>query len=167
MLNEVSLVAFLVTATNERGLTSDVPVNHDGVRSEMTKSVGEGSRVNRSEFLRDVARRADTDVRLTTEVVNAALAEILEVVSRGDHLTITGFGKFYPQQHKGHRVQQVSESGKLASNGAVAHVDDYTVLKFSATRTVNRSLGAESPASQGRGSTNDSRHKPSLAARRK
>ena len=113
----------------------------------MMENEADGSRVNRSEFLRDVARRAETDVKLTTEIVNAALAEIVEVVSRGDHLTLTGFGRFYPQQHKGHRVQSVAEDGKLAGTDAVAHVDDYTVLKFSATRTVNRSLAAELPAS--------------------
>ena len=44
---------------------------------------------------------------------------------------ILNFGKFYPQTHKGHRVQFAKQDGD-------AEVNDYTVLKFSATREVNR-----------------------------
>lgn len=62
---------------------------------------------------------------------NAMIDELLDLVGQGNTVTLTNFGKFYPQNHKGHRVQ-------FAKSEDAAEVTDYTVLKFSATREVNR-----------------------------
>lgn len=99
-----------------------------------------GGRVNRSEFVARVAQRAGVDAQLVARVYDAMIEEIIQVVSQGCRLTLTGFGKFYPQRHKGHRVQRVNEEGRLQGTEVPETVDDYAVLKFSATRAVNRRL---------------------------
>lgn len=100
----------------------------------------ENGRVNRSDFIARVALRAGVDVRVAAELCDALVDEIIAVVSEGNRLTLTGFGKFYPQQHKGHPVQRVDEDGKLGGTVDPLVVDDYAVLKFSATRAVNRRI---------------------------
>lgn len=108
----------------------------------MVTNVDSGGRVNKSEYVGRVARRAGVPVRVATTVYEAMIEEILEIVGEGNRLTLTGFGKFYPQAHKGHRVRTVDEEGKIGSVPETSDViDDYAVLKFSATRTVNRNIG--------------------------
>lgn len=115
----------------------------------MIKNSDGGGRVNRSEYVARVARRAGVPVRVATTVYDAMIEEILDIVAEGNRLTLTGFGKFYPQEHKGHRVRGVDEDGKLAEVAEGQKViDDYAVLKFSATREVNRSLGERARAGE-------------------
>lgn len=92
----------------------------------------EQKRVSKREFLAQVSATSDIPLRTINRVYDAILDELLETMRRGESLMLTGFGKFYPQAHKGHRVQ-------FAEDGAKA-IDDYQVLKFSATRAVNKSL---------------------------
>lgn len=96
-------------------------------------------RVNRREYVSRLARRAGVPVRVASAVYDAAVEELLEIVSSGDSLTLTGFGKFYPQEHKGHRVRIAGSDG---FGEGFSDIDDYAVLKFSATRAVNRRIGA-------------------------
>jgi DNA-binding protein HU-beta len=90
------------------------------------------NRVSKREFLSQVSATSDIPLRTVNRVYDTILDELLETMRRGDALMLTGFGKFYPQAHKGHRVQ-------FADDGDNA-IDDYFVLKFSATRAVNKSL---------------------------
>lgn len=90
------------------------------------------NRVSKREFLAQVSATSEIPLRTVTSVYDAILDELLETMRRGDALMLTGFGKFYPQSHAGHRVQ-------FAGGGGEA-IDDYFVLKFSATRAVNKSL---------------------------
>lgn len=90
------------------------------------------NRVSKKKFISAVAKRSGYPVRVVTLVYDAAIAELLDVVKRGDQLMLTGFGRFYGQKHKGHRVQFADDGQK--------RIDDYSVLKFSATRDVNRQL---------------------------
>ncbi|MCI4659600.1 HU family DNA-binding protein [Cryobacterium zhongshanensis] len=94
-------------------------------------------RVSKREFVSRVARRAGVPVRVASVLYEAIIEELLSIVGNGDRLTLTGFGKFYPQEHKGHRVRFADENGK-------EEIDDYAVLKFSATRSVNRKVGVDS-----------------------
>lgn len=94
----------------------------------------EQKRVSKKKFISAVAKRSGYPVRVVTLVYDAVLAELMSVVSRGDQLMLTGFGRFYGQKHKGHRVQ--------FADGGRERIDDYSVLKFSATRDVNRQLDA-------------------------
>lgn len=88
-------------------------------------------RVNKREFVQRFARRGGISVFAAQTAYNAMIDELLDLVSQGNTVTLTNFGKFYPQTHKGHRVQFGAEDGG-------GEVTDYTVLKFSATREVNR-----------------------------
>lgn len=92
-------------------------------------------RVSKRTFLSKVAARAGVPVAVVHQVYRAMVAELLEIARRGDSLMLTGFGRFYPHRHHGHRVQFATED-----DGEPRRIDDYTVLKFSATRDVNKSL---------------------------
>lgn len=90
-------------------------------------------RVTKRMYIASVARRAGLPKRVVSQVYDAAMAELLDVVSRGNRLILTGFGSFERQWHKGHPVRftKVGET----------RVDDYSVLKFSATRQTNQRIG--------------------------
>lgn len=89
------------------------------------------NRVSKREFVQRFARRGGISVTAAQTAYTAMIDELVDLVSRGNTVTLTNFGKFYPQTHKGHRVQFSKDEG-------VGEVDDYTVLKFSATRQVNK-----------------------------
>lgn len=102
-----------------------------------TKELEQG-RVSKREFVQRFARRGGLPVRVAQQAYDAMIEELLDLVNKGNRVTLTGFGKFYPQEHKGHRVILGGAEG--FKSGDSAEVDDYTVLKFSATREVNRGL---------------------------
>ncbi|NYH53030.1 DNA-binding protein HU-beta [Nocardiopsis arvandica] len=94
----------------------------------------EGSeRVTKRAFIAAVARRVGLPKRVVSEIYDAAIAELMDVVRRGDRLILTGFGSFERQWHKGHPVR--------FTKGGEDKVDDYSVLKFSATRQTNQRIG--------------------------
>ncbi|MEO3931308.1 HU family DNA-binding protein [Micrococcaceae bacterium Sec7.4] len=101
-------------------------------KTKPEKKKPDQNRVSKREFLAQVSGTSEIPLRTVTSVYDAILDELLETMRRGDALMLTGFGKFYPQSHAGHRVQ-------FAGGGGEA-IDDYFVLKFSATRAVNKSL---------------------------
>lgn len=88
-------------------------------------------RFGKPEFLRAVAARADVPLGTTERVYNAMLTIIVEAVRDHGKLVLTGFGRFYSQIHKGHRVQFA---------GSQERIPDYSVLKFSATKRTNAVL---------------------------
>lgn len=98
------------------------------------------TRVSKREFLGRVSDRSEIPARTVRRVYDTIIAELMDTMRRGDQLMLTGFGKFYPQAHKGHRVQ-------FADNGFDA-IDDYFVLKFSATRNVNKALAVKPTAEE-------------------
>lgn len=100
-----------------------------------TTAALEPGRVSKREFVQRVARRGKLPLHVTQQVYDAFIDELIDLVSNGNRVTLTGFGKFYPQEHKGHRV-------RFADGDRPTTIDDYTVLKFSATRAVNRSVKA-------------------------
>lgn len=95
----------------------------------------EQQRISKRAFLAHVAGRSQIPAKTVNRVYDTILDELMDIMRRGDQLMLTGFGKFYPQAHKGHRVQ-------FADGGSEA-IDDYFVLKFSATRSVNKALAEE------------------------
>ncbi|MDE3723951.1 HU family DNA-binding protein [Nocardiopsis sp. N85] len=90
-------------------------------------------RVTKREYIASVARRAGLPKNVVSQVYDAAMAELLDVVSQGDRLVLTGFGSFERQWHKGHPVRFTKADD--------TRVDDYSVLKFSATRQTNQRIG--------------------------
>lgn len=92
----------------------------------------EHNRVSKKKFISAIAKRTGYPVRAVTAIYDAALEELMSVVKRGDQLMLTGFGRFYGQRHKGHRVQFGVEGEK--------RIKDYSVLKFSSVRAINQQL---------------------------
>ncbi|WP_405786496.1 HU family DNA-binding protein [Streptomyces sp. NBC_01367] len=87
-------------------------------------------RVSKREFISRVATRSKLPVRVVNKVYESLLGELTGAVSCGEAVVLTSFGRFYRQDHKGHKVR----FGK-------SNVDDYVVLKFSASSSFNRRLG--------------------------
>lgn len=90
----------------------------------------EAVRVSKKEFQARFARRAGVTTRTAVQVYDAMIDELIELVRNGHRVTLTGFGRFYMQEHKGHKVQ-------FAKEGSVA---DYAVLKFSQNRDLGKKL---------------------------
>lgn len=89
-------------------------------------------RVSKRKFISRVATRSGLKVRVVKKVYESLLGEIKGAVSCGETVVLTSFGRFYRQDHKGHKVR----FGK-------SDVDDYVVLKFSASSSFNRRLGGD------------------------
>lgn len=102
----------------------------------------EQGRVSKREFVQRAARRGNIAPSTMRSAYDAMIEELLDLVGKGNRVTLTGFGRFYPQMHKGHHVRmQITKEG--SHDGGDSHlVDDYVVLKFSATRDVNKSIKA-------------------------
>jgi nucleoid DNA-binding protein len=69
-----------------------------------------------------------------SNIYGALVDAIVEEVQNENYISLTGFGNFYLQHHKGHPVQFES------SNSTVR---DYKLLKFSASDALNRRLRGE------------------------
>lgn len=89
-------------------------------------------RVTKREFISRVAQRSGKPIRVVNQVYEALIAELFDAAGRDETVVLTGFGRFYRQAHKGHKVR----FGR-------SRVDDYSVLKFSAARGLNRQLGQD------------------------
>lgn len=100
-------------------------------------------RISKREFISRVASRGGWPARTVSAVYEDILGELLETVTHGQSVALTGFGRFYLQTHRGHKVH----FGR-------SDVDDYSVLKFSASRIVNRQLQPKQDADGGTGIEN-------------
>lgn len=94
------------------------------------------SRVSKRKLIAAVAKRAGVSVQVASRVYEALLEELVVIVSSGRKVMLTGFGSFYRQLHKGHKVQ-------FSPDGQSQQISDYGVMKFSATRSTNQRMEAE------------------------
>lgn len=94
--------------------------------------VEQSPRISKREFISRIAVRSGLPVRMVSEVYEALFGELGDAVACGETVVLTGFGRFYRQAHKGHKVRFGKDD-----------VDDYQVLKFSASRTINRQLDGD------------------------
>ena len=85
------------------------------------------AKISRRQFLGEVANANNISMDEATAAYNMIINGITAVCGRGDRLSLSGFGAFYLQQHKGHPVR----FGKGVS-------DDYMVFKFSASGLLNK-----------------------------
>lgn len=92
------------------------------------------NKVTRKMLLRQVANRSGYSIKVVSNVYGALVDAIVEEVQNENYISLTGFGNFYLQHHKGHPVQFES------SNSTVR---DYKLLKFSASDALNRRLRGE------------------------
>lgn len=90
------------------------------------------ARISKKQFLADVARKCGIHEQIVLEVYDAIVENIFDELTKGYNVSLAGFGLFYVQKHKGHPVQ--------FNGGNDKNVDDYLVLKFSASKNSNRRL---------------------------
>ncbi|WP_295780036.1 HU family DNA-binding protein [uncultured Microbacterium sp.] len=105
----------------------------------------EEPKVSKREFVQRVSQRTGLSLRVTQLAYDAIFDEILDLVNAGNRVTLTGFGRFYAQSHKGHDVVLNIRDDPQARG----RVDDYAVLKFSATREVNKRITARGEGERG------------------
>lgn len=86
-------------------------------------------KINKGQFLRDVASHHNLNHGDVVKVYNAIVDELQRDVGCGYEVSLTGFGVFSLKKHKGHRVQFGNHA-----------VEDYVNLKFSAAGVLNRKL---------------------------
>ena len=91
------------------------------------------NKISKNQFLAEVARNNDMSVEDITIAYNAIVNGIHDVVASGKTLSLTGFGAFYLQRHKGHPVQFEGTS----------EVGDYVIFKFSASDVLNKRFRQE------------------------
>lgn len=92
------------------------------------KNIANTGKTSKTAFLKNVAATSGLDINVVTRVYTAMINEVQNTVCEGNTLSLTGFGTFYLQKHKGHPVQF---EGKMNS------VPDYWVFKFSASDVLN------------------------------
>jgi nucleoid DNA-binding protein len=93
---------------------------------------GEQQRISKREFIARVAARSGWPIKTVSSIYEGIFGELTEAVSQGETVVLTRFGRFYRQAHKGHKVRFGKQD-----------IDDYSVLKFSASPSVNRHLDGE------------------------
>lgn len=109
--------------------------------------MNKSNKVNKDEFLErvtarlqsqhtvdEMAARGSCHLFTVREMYEAMIEEVKDIVRVGDRLSLTGFGSFYSQLHRGHPVQ---------FGGKQKNVQDYQVFKFSASNVLNRELRQE------------------------
>lgn len=111
--------------------------------ANMMKNIANAGKTSKTVFLKNVAAASGLDIDVITRVYTAMINEIQNTVCEGNSLSLTGFGTFYLQKHKGHPVQFEGKSNS---------VPDYWVFKFSASDVLNtriRRMYAEKHPSDG------------------
>jgi nucleoid DNA-binding protein len=94
------------------------------------------NKITRKMLLQQVANRSGYDINTVSKVYGAIVDAIVESVQTEHYISLTGFGNFYLQHHKGHPVQ-------FESSDSAVH--DYKLLKFSASDALNRRLRDDIP----------------------
>lgn len=89
--------------------------------------------MSKKNFLAAVARDSNISVENVTKAYDAIVDGIHDQLAAGNRVSLTGFGSFYLQKHKGHPVQF---DGR-------AVIQDYIVMKFSASDALNKRFRKE------------------------
>ena len=72
---------------------------------KIVEEVTEQPRVSKRDFISRVSIRTGLSIRLVSEVYEAILDEPRDLVRDRRTVVLTGFGRFYLQEHKGHKVR--------------------------------------------------------------
>ncbi len=89
-------------------------------------------RISKREFIARVSAHSGWPIKTVSSIYEGIFSELTEAVSQGETVVLTRFGRFYRQAHKGHKVRFGKQD-----------IDDYSVLKFSASPSVNRHLDGD------------------------
>lgn len=92
-------------------------------------------RLNRSELIEATAQETDLSVSKVKEVVDTFLRSIEIGLKNDKIITISGFGTFKVDMHKGHPIQ--------FKGGQKEYIEDYLVLKFNVSKVFKDGLRSE------------------------
>lgn len=81
--------------------------------------------MNKSELIDVAAEAGDISKAAAAKALDAFLSAIVTVVSKGDSVTLVGFGSFKP-------VKRAARNGKNPKTGAALKIPATTVPRFSA-----------------------------------
>ena len=81
--------------------------------------------MNKSELIDVAAEAGDISKAATAKALDALLSTIVTAVSKGDSVTLVGFGSFKP-------VKRAARNGKNPKTGAALKIPATTVPRFSA-----------------------------------
>lgn len=93
-------------------------------------------RINKTEFVSRISQRSGLSVHTVNRVYLALTQELLAALRANEAVVLMGLGRFYRQEHRGHKVYFGDTD-----------VVDYAVMKFSASRHMNRRLAEEATTS--------------------
>lgn len=86
------------------------------------------AKISRNRFLALAAKDSGIDVEVLSKSFDAIENRLYKDLASGKRVTLTGFGAFYLQKHKGHPVQ-FEDNSKMP---------DYVLMKFSTADVMNR-----------------------------
>lgn len=89
-------------------------------------------RLNKSELIRLVADKTNNSYTDVKNIIDTFLSSIEDGLKANNVVTISGFGTFKVEVHKGHPIQ--------FKGGVKQFIDDYPVLKFNVSKVMKDSL---------------------------
>ncbi len=96
-----------------------------------SSGANETLKMNKRGLIGYIAKRNGISVEDAANSYSMVMSAIRDAVTQGVKLSLSGFGTFYRQSHKGQPVQFCENGGS---------VGDYLVFKFSASKTLNQYL---------------------------
>lgn len=93
-------------------------------------------KMTKREFIAFLAEKNQISYRRAEKIYNMVFDGLESAVLSGRDLTLTGFGRFYLQKHRGHKIRGRGADG--LAPGTKSRLDDYLVVKFSASEILNR-----------------------------
>jgi DNA-binding protein HU-beta len=73
--------------------------------------------VNKRQLIASAARRSSLTQRQTLEALEAILEVIVDALAEGDHVTISGFGRFDVQPYAGRKLRRFNGPGHYEVRG--------------------------------------------------
>ena len=73
--------------------------------------------MNKHQLIAAASRRSSLTQRQTREALEAILEVIAGTLAEGDHVTISGFGRFAMQQYAGRRLRRFDKLGHFEVEG--------------------------------------------------
>ena len=95
--------------------------------------------MNKSELVEVVAKEAEISKAAAERVLSAMIGAVVKAVSKGDAVTLVGFGSFKP-------AKRAARTGKNPKTGATLKIAATTVPKFSAGATFKAAVAGKKAA---------------------
>ena len=92
--------------------------------------------MNKGELVDAVAAKADVTKKQADAVITAAIESIMDAVSKGDKVTLVGFGSFEPRERK-------AREGRNPKTGDKMEIPATTVPAFSAGKLFKEKVAPE------------------------